>query len=234
MKKSFVLAFILSLSGTAVYAADVPQQMPPQQPYYRPPPVVSPAYNWTGFYIGVMGGYGQSTNALVNGVAVANTGLKGGFGGLTLGSNYQTGQFVFGIEDDFAGSFISKTWPGFVATQDQLLAFGTLTARAGFAADNVLIYGKGGWTYMLNEISASGFGMTAWERRFHNGWTAGGGVEWAFAGPWSAKAEYMFAQYFATPYVYLNNRTLAADVHTVKFGINYRFGWGAQPVTARY
>jgi outer membrane immunogenic protein len=182
-----------------------------------------------------MGGYGVSDSATVAGLTVTNAGLKGGFGGLTLGTNFQTGRFVFGIEDDFAGSFIGKTWSGFgVTTQDPMLAFGTLTARVGFAADNVLIYGKGGWTYMLNEISAAGFGITAWERQYHNGWTVGGGVEWAFAGPWSAKAEYMFASYLAAPYVYLGGATLAADVHTVKFGINYRFGGGAQSVTARY
>ncbi len=36
-----------------------------------------------------------------------------------------------------------------------------------------------------------------------------------------------------------NKLSLAAssgtlDVHTVKAGVNYRFGWGGVPVTARY
>ena len=87
---------------------------------------------------------------------------------------------------------------------------------------------------MLNEISASGFGVSAWERRYHNGWTAGAGVEYGFTPTWSAKAEYMFARYLAAPYVFLGGANLAADVHTVKFGINYRFIWVGQPAAGPY
>ena len=43
----------------------------------------------------------------------------------------------------------------------------------------------------------------------------------------------MFAKYLAEHYVLLGGATLAADVHTVKFGINYRFDW-SQPIAARY
>jgi len=229
--KKILLSTVAFFSITTLAsAADFPQQ----QPNVRAPQAVSPTYDWTGFYIGVMGGYGQSNSASVNGFAVTNAGLKGGFAGSTLGFNYQTGQFVIGIEDDAAWSGIGKTWSSFgVTTQDQMLAFGSVTARAGFAANNFLIYGKGGYAYMLNEISATGFGLTAWERRLHSGWTVGGGLEYGFTSNWSAKIEYMFAQYLAAPYVYLGGATLAADVHTVKAGINYRFGWG-QPVVARY
>lgn len=232
MKKIFALVILATFAASTANAADVPQQ---PQPYYRPPPVVSPAYNWTGFYIGVMGGYGMSNSATVNGIAVTNAGLKGGFAGSTLGFNYQTGQFVFGIEDDAAWSGIGKTWSNFgFTTQDQMLLFGTVTGRVGFAADNFLIYGKGGYAYMVNDVSAAGFGGSAWEMRYHPGWTVGAGLEYGFTGNWSAKVEYMFARYLAEPYVYFGGTTLAADVHTVKAGINYRFGWGAQPVVARY
>jgi outer membrane immunogenic protein len=228
--KLAILAVAIATSASCALAADMPQA------YSRAPVAVSPAYDWTGFYLGAMGGYGFSDNASVNGFATTNAGLKGGFAGATLGANYQIGQFVFGIEDDFAWSGIGKTWPATfgVAVQDRMLAFGTITGRAGFAANNVLFYGKGGYAYMLNELSGTGFGATVWERRYHSGWTIGAGLEYAFAGTWSAKVEYMFAQYLASPYILLNNATLAADVHTIKAGINYRFGWAGQPVTARY
>jgi outer membrane immunogenic protein len=111
-------------------------------------------------------------------------------------------------------------------------AFGSITARARFALNNVLIYGKGGYGWMDNEISASLLGVKGSESHFHSGWTAGGGAEFAFAGPWSAKFEYMFAQYFKETYLpALGGVSLAADVHTFKAGINYRFGG---PVVARY
>lgn len=230
MKKVSVsaLVFYLSVAATA-YAADVPQQQP-----YRPEPVGVAPFDWTGVYLGVMGGYGIASHAAINGIQLTNADLKGGFIGSTLGYNYQIGQFVIGIEDDGAWSGISKTWPiGFGSLQDNILAIGSLTGRAGFAANNFLIYGKSGYAYMLNEISATGPGGFVWERRLHSGWTVGGGLEYGFTNNWSAKAEYMFTQYLATPYLSLNNATITTDVQTVKLGINYRFGW-SQPVTARY
>lgn len=229
MNRIFALTILATLAAGSANAADIPQQ-----PYTSAPPVVSPAYNWTGFYLGAMGGYGWSDSAAINGVAITNAGLKGGFAGATLGFNYQAGQFVFGIEDDAAWSGVSNTWSGFgITTQDQMLLIGSLTGRVGFAADNFLIYGKGGYAYMINDFTAAGFGGSTWEMRYHPGWTVGVGLEYGFAGNWSAKIEYMFASYLAEPYVNFGGTTLAADVQTVKAGINYRFGWG-QPVTARY
>jgi outer membrane immunogenic protein len=227
MKKILVVIGAVAAAGTAS-AADIPQ------PYSPTPVAVSPAYNWTGFYIGVMGGYGMSNRVTVNGIAGTNAGLKGGFVGSTLGFNYQSGHFVIGIEDDAAWSSIGKTSVNFgVTTQEQMLLIGSLTGRVGFAADNILVYGKGGYAYLLNDLNLSGFVGSAWEIRYHPGWTVGAGLEFGFAGNWSAKVEYMFARYLDEPYVLFGGTTLGADVHTIKAGINYRFGWG-DPVVARY
>jgi outer membrane immunogenic protein len=96
---------------------------------------------------------------------------------------------------------------------------------------NVIVYGKGGYAFMDNQISGSALGVAVSESHFHNGWTIGGGVEFAFAGPWSLKGEYMFARYLNEPYTQLNGLTLGADVQTIKLGVNYRFGWSG-PVVA--
>ena len=57
--KKFLLATVglLALLGMAApaSAADLPVKAPP-------PPVVAPVYNWTGFYIGANGGWGQVEN----------------------------------------------------------------------------------------------------------------------------------------------------------------------------
>ena len=224
MKKIFFVMSAVTAAGAAS-AADIPQS-------YSPTPVpVSTSYNWTGLYIGAMGGYGMSNAVTVDGIAT-NVGLKGGFVGSTLGFNYQSGHFVFGIEDDAAWSGIGTTQ--FTSTaQDQMLLIGSLTGRIGFAADNILIYGKGGYAFTLNDLNVSGLGGSAWEIRYHPGWTVGAGLEYGFAGNWSAKVEYMFARYIDEPYVLARGTTLGADVHTIKGGINYRFGWGG-PVVARY
>jgi outer membrane immunogenic protein len=96
------------------------------------------------------------------------------------------------------------------------------------------VYGKGGYGWAENQISATVLGLTASESHMHSGWTIGGGAEFAFAGPWSAKVEYLFARYSQETYLAaLGGVGLGADVQTIKAGINYRFGWG-QPVVARY
>jgi len=84
MNRLLIAAALLSVA-TAASAADMQAR-----PYTKaPPPLVSPAYNWSGFYIGAMGGYGWDSGD-----------FSGGFGGGTIGYNWQFpgSQFVFGIE----------------------------------------------------------------------------------------------------------------------------------------
>jgi outer membrane immunogenic protein len=101
-----------------------------------------------------MGGYGSGTNA-----------GSGGFGGGTVGYNWQFpgSQFVFGIEVDAAGasikdSFTEKWMFGVLTplTQDSKInAFGSVTGRAGFAMDAVLLYAKGGFAWGNNKTTLS-------------------------------------------------------------------------------
>ena len=91
---------------TSATAADLPRKAP------APAPVMAPVWNWTGFYVGVNGGYswGRSSRDLnffnpLNGVIIASgTGggrdLNGGLFGGQLGYNWQTANWVFGIETD--------------------------------------------------------------------------------------------------------------------------------------
>ena len=77
-------------------------------------------------------------------------------------------------------------------------------------------------------------------------WTIGGGVEWAFAGNWTVKGEYMFIGLDNDSACGLgtNNALVPArsfcwnhsglnGVSTAKIGLNYLFGGGV-PVVARY
>jgi outer membrane immunogenic protein len=70
----------------------------------------------------------------------------------------------------------------------------------------------------------------AWPKR------CGAGIEYGFTPNWSAKAKYMYASYSSANYLTAFTPAgigFGADVHTAKFGINYRFGRGG-PVVARY
>jgi outer membrane immunogenic protein len=72
----------------------------------------------------------------------------------------------------------------------------TATAKLGCAWDRVLLYGKGGgaWVGANNpKLTVNGAPVTLSSSTTNNfGWTAGIGIEWAFAGNWSARAEYDF------------------------------------------
>ena len=71
----------------------------------------------------------------------------------------------------------------------------TLTGRIGVAADHWLFYAKGGgaWvgnnSFTVNDLT-TGQSVSSSNGGWNTGWTVGGGIEWAFAGPWSVKLEY--------------------------------------------
>ena len=234
MKRIVLIGLALAASATVACAADMPARAPAA---YKAPP--SPVFNWSGFYVGVMGGYGWSDRSTFNGVAGTGNDFSGGFAGGTIGFNYQPvgSAFVVGIEAEAAWADIGRSQTiGLVTVSDTMNAFGSVTGRLGFAADTVLIYGKGGYGWLNNEISGTALGVTLAQSNTHGGWTVGGGVEFAFAGNWSAKGEYMFARYDEKTYLAAiapPGFSVGFDVHTFKAGINYRFGWGG-PVVAKY
>jgi outer membrane immunogenic protein len=218
MKRLLLAGAALSVA-TAASAADLPAR-----PYAKgPAAVMSPAYNWSGFYIGAMGGYGSGTNA-----------GSGGFGGGTVGYNWQLpgSQFVFGVEVDAAGASIkdsfSETQDGFLIRQDsKISSFGSVTGRAGFAMDAVLIYAKGGYAWGNNKstISVPELGITDSASKSHSGFALGGGLEYLFAPSWSAKAEYMYTSLGSENYNLLGVPQASGDLdfHTFKVGVNYHF-----------
>ena len=206
---------------TSATAADLPVKAPP------PAPVMAPVLNWSGFYIGVNGGYswGRSSRDLnffnpLNGVTLTTgTGggrdLDGGVFGGQLGYNWQTGNWILGIETDaqWTGQKGSTTvlcpvagcFPGrgtAAALSDELEWFGTFRGRGGvLVTPSVLLYATGGLAYgslqtdlALSTSTATGIPVTigATKSTEKVGWTIGGGIETMFASNWSAKIEYLY------------------------------------------
>ena len=210
---------LVAISAAPALAADLPVKAPPMAP--------APVLNWTGFYIGVNGGYswGRSSRDLnffnpLNGVTLTTgTGggrdLNGGVFGGQLGYNWQTGNWVLGIETDaqwtgqkgsttvvcpVAGCFPGR---GTAATLDDKLEwFGTFRGRGGvLVTPSVLLYATGGLAYgslqtdlALSTSTATGIPVTIGATRSTDkvGWTIGGGIETMFASNWSAKIEYLY------------------------------------------
>jgi outer membrane immunogenic protein len=223
----FAAGALMALTGTASAADMAPRT------YTKAPPVTSPMYNWSGFYVGAMGGYSWSDQISTGGVATSSTDIKGGFGGGTIGYNWQTpgSMWLWSLEVDAAGSDVKYRETGFVGfipvtIEDKIRSFGSVTGRLGVTAGAALFYAKGGYAWADNRVSVSALGLNVSESKVHSGWTVGGGLEYMFLPAWSAKAEYMYADYGSENYNIAGGNSLGLTTHSVKGGINYHFGSG--------
>src|SRR5207237_8562688 len=115
----------------------------------------------------------------------------------------------------------------------------TLTGRLGIAFDRVLLYVKGGGAWVgedQSETFAPGGGVATQVCSVSEprpGWTVGGGVEYAFLGNWSAKAEYAYLDFGTRNLAFPNlvppapvgravdNWDIKQRIQEFKFGVNY-------------
>ena len=186
------------LDGSA-FAADLPPLAPPPRAPAVYVPAVLPVYNWAGVYVGINGGWGWGNakwTADAAGIFPGATGSphdNGGVVGGTLGVNFQTDGFVFGVEGDWDYSGINTgttasicTFSGNCQTGNNWLA--TARGRVGYAADRALFYATAGGAFANVQTNFNGVTTS----HTQSGWTAGAGLEWAFADNWTAKIEYLF------------------------------------------
>jgi outer membrane immunogenic protein len=234
----------IALTSTAVHAADMAMKA-----YAAPPP---PAPTWTGFYLGLNGGFGGDRNQYpfnVGGVAGTSTlNSSGFFGGGQIGYNWQFAPaWVAGVEADIDDADIQglaqTNVPGASASiGTRLNWFGTVRGRIGYlVTPNVLFYGTGGWAYggVTSSASATAGGLgtgASVSSTQTGGWTAGAGLEYAINPSISFKTEYLFVNLGSTTLAGVAGGTPSLSekttVHTVKAGINFKFnswgggGWG--------
>ncbi len=177
-------------------AADLPRY---EAPLYAPSQHI-----WTGLYFGLNAGgaFGTFSATSTFGPLSADLGsvnASGFIGGGQVGAQIQYEHLLFGVEGDFQGSSQDHT-DSFsvsgvpVSVSASMPWFATFRGRVGWAFDSLLLYGTGGLAIIDGKLSASALGLTASTEDSHNGWTAGGGLEWAFAPNWSAKVEYLYLE----------------------------------------
>ena len=219
--KRFVLALVgwAALTGS-VAAADLARPVP--QPYYQAP-VAAQLYNWTGFYIGVNGGGAFGRSAWD---PTGHFNMSGGIVGGTVGYNYQFGQAVVGVEGDIDWAGISGTTnnlcPLGCKTSDSWLS--TVRGRLGYAADRFMPFVTGGAAFGNIQATTPGFiGASSSQV----GLTVGAGLEFAIAGNWTAKAEYLYVDLgkftcgLSCGVLPTNNVSFTANL--VRASVNYRF-----------
>lgn len=236
MTRKIILATTaLLLGSTASLAADLPVRAP------MAAPVPAAIYNWTGFYVGVNGGYAwgrqDPLNLLSNRFDRAEFDIKGGTFGGTIGAQIQQGYVVLGFEADLAWAKIEgsgRVTPAIAGAPLPLTlnvgtnveAFGTARARVGIAMNNWLFYTTGGAALIKSKVSGTTFAGVACgtvgviaacsDSKLRPGITAGLGAEWGFTPNWSVKAEYLYV-------VSAGSGASTDHFNLIRGGINYRF-----------
>lgn len=256
-KTAFVLAAAVgfSVSQTA-FAADLPVKAP----------AVKASYSWSGFYIGGNVGYGWVSGSdpglsLVDGsgsgiTAYFNAGgfpvtavnPKGAFGGGQIGYNWQSNALVLGVVADIqaasmdASNTVVAAPPLFITGTTTLNRkidwFGTVRGKLGWAMQNWLVYGTGGFAYgRIDEtltFASSGVPTgSASTGQSKTGWTVGGGFEYG-VNRWSFGVEYLYIDLGGTDitmpfsgYVGANLDSITVSssntINVVRALANYRF-----------
>jgi outer membrane immunogenic protein len=233
MKRMLFAGAVALAAASPAFAADlIPPPAPPPQAPATYIPTIAPVYNWGGIYLGIVGGYGFGQSEWTqSGGTTGNFDIDGAVIGGTIGANFQSGPFVFGIEGDGEWTNINGTTSAtntFCASCETLNDWlGTFRGRAGYAFDRVLVYATGGGAVgnIQSTIQGSGLG-TSTSTEF--GWSAGGGVEFAMTDNITAKVEYLFVDLengsctaacgSPTPPV-----NVSFDASMVRAGVNLKF-----------
>jgi outer membrane immunogenic protein len=240
MKKIILLtaATLFTLSGLA-HAADMPVK--PRMAASPPP-----AWSWSGCYIGGnVGGLRGDTDWIASNAAFVNLpqdifvqsyNFSSVTAGGQIGCNYQRSMWVFGVEGDLNYADIDRRVTQDPIDNDEFYRtrmgwYGTIRGRAGITWNRVLFYGTGGLAFShirhLRETTTGAFGPV--NGRFgataYVGWTAGGGIEWAFANNWSVRGEYLYLDFGrGEPLEDVFMFEPRTRFHVGRLGINYLFG----------
>ena len=244
----------LTLGIVGANAADIGGAPPP-----APPPLYSPTpiYNWNGFYVGGHIGYAAQNSSITETAVDTGSSSSGSstsnslIGGAQIGYNWViVPHVVVGFEWDVSGgSFTTNptttfTGGGTVGWTDSINWYGTARGRLGFALDNWLFYGSGGFAWAQQDFTRTQLvagptspaaGATFSASTMKTGWSAGAGVEWGFAPNWNARVEYLYISLGqdTNPYTVASPATARTfnvaesfTMQVVRLGVNYKFSWG--------
>jgi opacity protein-like surface antigen len=260
MRKTLVTAAVISMPGLmgSALAADL---APVKTPWNAPAPAFSWSSCYFGMHAGGAFASKSMTDPVAlaesdaasqgavlganTGVTTANVSPNGVVVGGQLGCDYQFApHWVVGIEGMASGSdLLGATTvglpggnPGDNASVSSRTTFlSSVTGRLGYAIDHTLIYGKAGVAWADNRYDVTGslagnpIALEGFDTR--TGWTAGGGVEWAFARHWSINVEYDYYS-FGTRTAVLSDGGFSGpldakqNIQVVKAGLNFHFGSG--------
>jgi outer membrane immunogenic protein len=167
------------------------------------------AYSWAGPYLGANLGYAWGS------VHNSPTDPSGVSGGVQAGYNWQSGPFVFGVEGDIQATGADDTFAPWKFSNPW---FGTVRGRAGYAFNNIYVYGTGGLAF--GELRGETFGLS--ETHTNAGWTVGAGAEFGLFQNWTAKVEYLYVDLSSSNFS-ITGVSNSYRFGVVRAGVNYHF-----------
>jgi outer membrane immunogenic protein len=182
----------LALSVVGASAADLPYKAPMMAPVQT--------FDWSGWFVGagIGGSWSDFDWAFTAPVATTTpnpvrhdqsvVGFHGGaqyqFGGLGFGSGLVVGYEYSGTFNmDGFGSGGSLCPNPIFTCQSRIESLYTIGGKLGLAWDRFMLYGTGGWAggnVQTNGRAVVGGALVEQTKFWHNGWHAGGGLDYAF------------------------------------------------------
>ncbi|HEX4552482.1 MAG TPA: outer membrane beta-barrel protein [Xanthobacteraceae bacterium] len=235
MKKllSAIVALSVLTFGPPAIAADMAVKAWPVAP-------LAPAI-WSGFYVGGQAGYtwanADYTHTNTSGfVESFSFHPDSAIGGAHAGVQGQWGNWVLGVEGSFNFARLYENRTSLLRPPSyktfELNDIGTFVGKVGYAANNWLIYMKGGWadanirTEGTNPLN----GSTASPQKWQSGWTLGGGVDYLVATSWILGVDFNYYHIdfdrsaIASSGGITTWSNASADVYAVMGRISYKFG----------
>jgi high affinity Mn2+ porin len=119
---------------------------------------------------------------------------------------------------------------------ENILYFGNLRGRIGFAASDFLLFAAGGLAFAYDQLTLvpSGNGSTQSTLLWRLGWNVGAGLEVPVGARWTADLEYSLSRFGPRSLIFATaGQRLASDLslQEVHLGLNYRFGESSDPAT---
>jgi outer membrane immunogenic protein len=246
MKKYLLAGVVIAAVAGGVVARPA---LAADMPVLRESTVIPvPVNSWSGFYLGVHGGWGfGDVNFINTGSHIANHTIDGGLAGGHIGYNWQmSSSWLLGLEASGTWSGVKKTvfgpFAGFPSdrwtTDVKWLA--TVTPRIGVTISSWMWYLKGGVAFaQVDHHLESLIGPVSFETSGTRvGWTAGFGGELLLAGNWILGVEgnfYDFGSFTANSgIVNFPNHDVDVTMWSVLGRVSYKFGGPGNSGVARY
>mgnify|MGYP002713166249 FL=1 len=217
-----LLAIGALFAAVPVFAADAPAAYPPASSGAASYPIET---DWTGFYLGgAIGGAWANASNKTNGASYDTDAVTGTLYG---GYNWQVDQYVLGLETDLTlGAADSDKFSTGPITEAVFVPLATARLRAGYAFDNMLLYGTGGISLGAGGIKSRSGATSKTEGVGHAGFVVGAGIEYALSENWRLRGEYLYHGFGEKDYTLADgskHKVDFKDVHALRAGVAWQF-----------